>query len=433
MADDGRFDVVIVGAGPAGCVLARRLTEDPRADGRPPGGGPRLRSRPARLAGGDARPDVVCDRLAPLGLPPCRPPADRPLPLPRARVVGGTSTINACVWMRGSAADYDGWAAAGNPGWAFADLLPYFRRAEADPLGGPLHGTDGPVPVFRVTEADLSPVDRAFVAAAESLGFPCVADLNGDPVQRPGVGPTPKNVAGWHADARGLHLPRPGPLPARTSPSSPTRSSTGSASRTAGRRACAPPTGGRCGGGRSSSAPGPTAHRRSCSAPASGRRRTCGRWASPSSPTGRASARICSTTRPSSSPTGTITPPTGSTRRTRRPRVTGDPDAAQGAQRPGGRRRSTSTSSTASSATRQRSDVGRLVRARSGGRSLAGSGAPDLTRSSGDARHRSRLPRPIRPSWRPCCDGMELIRRLVATRPLADAIDPMPGQVPDMA
>jgi choline dehydrogenase-like flavoprotein len=48
--------------------------------------------------------------------------------------VGGSSTINACYWLRGSAADYDGWTAAGNQGWSFAELLPYFRRAEADPL-----------------------------------------------------------------------------------------------------------------------------------------------------------------------------------------------------------------------------------------------------------------------------------------------------------
>jgi choline dehydrogenase len=196
MAGDGRFDVVIVGAGPAGCVLARRLTEDP---GRTvalleagPDYGPDPAAWPADLRDpGDIRPDSH-----PWGYLHAGRPADRPLPLPRARVVGGSSTVNACVWLRGSAADYDGWAALGNPGWSFADLLPFFRRAEADPLGGPLHGVDGPVPISRVAAADLSPVDRAFVAAAEALGFPRLADLNGEAAQRPGVGPTPKNVAG---------------------------------------------------------------------------------------------------------------------------------------------------------------------------------------------------------------------------------------------
>lgn len=196
MTDSSVFDVVVVGAGAAGCVLANRLTAD---SGR----------RVALLeAGPDYGPDVlawppdlrdsttICPDSHPWGYLHAARPTARPFPLPRARVVGGSSTINACVWLRGSAADYDGWAAGGNPGWAFADLLPYFRRAEADLLGGPLHGTDGPVPVFRMAEADLCPLDRAFVATAKALGYPWVTDLNGDTVQHASVGLTPRNVAG---------------------------------------------------------------------------------------------------------------------------------------------------------------------------------------------------------------------------------------------
>jgi choline dehydrogenase len=196
MADDIRFDIVVVGAGPAGCVLARRLTEDP---GRTvalleagPDYGADPRAWPAAM--GDPTSFAI-DSHSWSYVHADRGPG-RNRPLPRACVVGGSSTINSCIWMRGSAADYDGWAAAGNPGWAFADLLPYFRRAETNPLGGPCHGADGPVPVFRETETDLSPVDRAFVVAAASLGFPRIADFNGDPMQQPGVGPTPQNVAG---------------------------------------------------------------------------------------------------------------------------------------------------------------------------------------------------------------------------------------------
>jgi choline dehydrogenase len=196
VVDDRPFDVVLVGAGPAGCVLARRLT----ADG----------DRTVALleAGPDYGPDPgawPADLRDPMGIWPdshswgyahAAREGGRDLPLPRARVVGGSSTVNACLWIRGSAADYDRWAALGNPGWGFVDLLPYLRRIESDPIGGPLHGTDGPVPVSRVAEDDLSPVDRALVESAQELNLPYVADANGAPAQRPGVGPMPRNVAG---------------------------------------------------------------------------------------------------------------------------------------------------------------------------------------------------------------------------------------------
>lgn len=195
MTSDGQFDIVIVGAGPAGCVLARRLTEDPARRVALVEAGPDYGPEPTAWPADLRDPSFIYPDSHPWGYLHAGRPANRPLALPRARVVGGSSTINACVWVRGSAADYDDWAALGNPGWSFDDLLPYFRRAEADPFGGPLHGSDGPVPVFRVAEADLNPVDRALAAAAESLGFPYLADLNGDAAQRPGVGPTPKNIA----------------------------------------------------------------------------------------------------------------------------------------------------------------------------------------------------------------------------------------------
>jgi choline dehydrogenase len=196
MAADAVFDVVIVGAGPAGCVLASRLSEDA--------------NRSVALI--EAGPDYGTDRAAwpsdlrdpwqiwrdshTWGFTHANRPTDRPSPLARAKVVGGSSTVNGCVWLRGSAADYDQWAELGNRGWAWADMLPYFRKIESDPLGGDLHGIDGLVPVYRVDTTNLNPVDQAFVATAYELGFDYVADANGAPGQLPGVGPLPKNIAG---------------------------------------------------------------------------------------------------------------------------------------------------------------------------------------------------------------------------------------------
>jgi choline dehydrogenase len=182
------FDVVIVGGGPAGAVVANRLSADEGRSVLLVEAGPDYGTNIA-----DWPPELLYTEQQPLeshswGLRD----AGNGMFLPRARVLGGSSAVNACYWIRGSASDYDEWGALGNTGWSFDDLLPHFKRAESDPLGGPLHGHDGPVQVMR--EKHPSPGDLAFTEAAISLGLARIEDINGDRSQVPSVGPAPRNI-----------------------------------------------------------------------------------------------------------------------------------------------------------------------------------------------------------------------------------------------
>ena len=175
-------DVVIVGAGSAGCVLAARLSEDPSLrivllEAGPDY--PEVASLPEELVDG-WRPVYTHD----WGYA-SEPTEDlASIPLPRARVVGGCSATNASFALRGAVEDYDRWAALGNAGWSFDEVLPAFCRLERDldfPDAG-WHGADGPLPIRRYADEEIDPVQRAFLEAAVAVGDTPVEDLN-----RPGA------------------------------------------------------------------------------------------------------------------------------------------------------------------------------------------------------------------------------------------------------
>ena len=190
--DTAEFDYIIVGAGSAGCVLANRLSEDADVNVLVLEAGPVDRSLFIHMPSAFAIP-LESDKYNWYYESEPEPSLDnRRIYCPRGRVLGGSSSINGMVYIRGHALDYEAWAAQpGLGGWSYAQCLPYFKRAETRAAGGdPYRGDSGPLRVS--TGAGRNPLYQAFVEAGQQAGYPYTADMNG--YQQEGLGPMDMTV-----------------------------------------------------------------------------------------------------------------------------------------------------------------------------------------------------------------------------------------------
>lgn len=174
-----QFDYVVIGAGSAGSVVAGRLSESETGTVCVLEAGPRDRHMaihvPAAVVYALGNPKI--DWMFPTA--PSWGTAGRSIIQSRGKTLGGTGSINGHIYTRGHRSDFDGWAARGNPGWSFAEVLPYFKRSETRIGSGEdlFRGRKGP---FTITDIESSePLCDAFIAAAESNGIPLNPDYNG--------------------------------------------------------------------------------------------------------------------------------------------------------------------------------------------------------------------------------------------------------------
>jgi choline dehydrogenase len=177
-ASSTSFDYIVVGAGSAGCVLANRLSADGRHSVLLLEAGPRDTYPWIHIPIGYAK--TMFHPVLNWGFYTEPEPTmnGRKVYWPRGRTLGGSSSINGLICIRGQREDYDEWAAAGNPGWGYADVLPWFRKLEHNVRGASeWHGADGPLWASDIEERH--PLIEAMIAGAQELGIPPNADFNG--------------------------------------------------------------------------------------------------------------------------------------------------------------------------------------------------------------------------------------------------------------